>query len=139
MSKSQYVNSLKFIDRVIKNKTEGVSHEGSMKQLDFPANCMNWNLGHLLVYREQILGRIDGETEADEAEFAMYGAGSKPLTDSEAAMPLSTLLTRLDDASARLIAAIEAMPSEKLDEVLDAERNITLRDRVNFYILFHEA
>ena len=79
---TQYVNHMEFIDRIIKNQTEGLSHADSMRQLPFPANCMNWILGHLLVYRAQILGLVDGVSQADEAEFALYGNGSEPLTDS---------------------------------------------------------
>ena len=47
-------------NNVIKQKTEGLTHADSMLQLPIPANCMNWILGHIMVYREQYLGVIDG-------------------------------------------------------------------------------
>ena len=62
-TQTQLINHVRFIDRVIKNKTNGLIHADSMKQLPFPANCMNWNLGHLLVYRMQYLGVIDGTSK----------------------------------------------------------------------------
>ncbi len=96
---SQFVNSMKRIDGIIKRKTEGLNHEDSMRQLPFPGNCMNWNLGHILVYRMQYLGILDGVSKPDPAEFAIYGGGSDPLTDSSKAMPLPTLLARLEEAS----------------------------------------
>ena len=68
-----YVNSLGTNNRVIKQKTEGLTHADSMLQLPFPANCMNWILGHILVYREQYLGVIDGVSSPAEGEFALYG------------------------------------------------------------------
>ena len=138
-TKTQYVNHIQLIDRIIKGKTEGLSHTDSMKQLPFPGNCMNWNLGHILVYRAQYLGVIDGASKPDADEFALYGAGSEPLTDSAKAIPLETLLTRLDDASADLIAAIDAMPDAKFSEILDEERGTTVDDRLQFYMMFHEA
>lgn len=135
----QFCRNLQFINRVVTGKTEGLTHEDSMKQLSFPGNCMNWNIGHLLVYRERYLDMLTGSSMANEVEFAIYGAGSEPLTDSETAVPLETLLTRFTDVSAKLIAALEAMPLEKLDEVIDAENNLIFADRLSFYLMFHES
>ena len=70
---AQYIARIEFVDRIVKMRTEGLSHADSMKQLPFPANCMNWNIGHLMVYREQYLGAIDGVSMADSAEFAHSG------------------------------------------------------------------
>lgn len=135
----QYIESLQFHNRIIKGKTDGFTHEDSMRQLPFPGNCMNWNLGHLLVYRERKLGLLDGQTTPDENEFGLYGFGSEQLTDSEIATPLESILTRLEKTSDAIITALKEMPPEKLDEVIDEERGITLAKRLNFYILFHEA
>ena len=132
-------NILGTSNNVIKQKTEGLTHADSMLQLSFPGNCMNWILGHLLVYREQTLGVIDGESGADEGEFAKYGFGSEPMTDSNKAIPLESLLTRLDDASQRIIAALDEMPESRLEEILDEERNVTVGQRLHFYLVFHEA
>lgn len=135
----QLISHIGFIDRIIKGKTEGLTHADSMKQLPFPGNCMNWNLGHILVYRMQYLGVIDGVSKPDPDEFAIYGAGSEPLTDSVKAIPLETLLTRLDEASAMVVSALEKMPPEKLAEIYDAERGTTVDDRLQFYLIFHES
>ena len=134
-----YVNSLGTNNRVIKQKTEGLTHADSMLQLPFPANCMNWILGHILVYREQYLGVIDGVSRPDEGEFALYGFGSEPMTDPDKAIPLETLLARLDEASERVVAALEKMPASRLEEMLDEERGVTVAQRLHFYLVFHEA
>lgn len=135
----RYADSLMRIDRIIKNKTEGLTQADSMRQLPFPGNCMNWNLGHILVYRMQYLGAIDGVTQPDPAEFAIYGAGSEPLTDSAKAIPLPTLLERLDAASAQVVAALEQMSPGRLDEWFDAEKGQTVANRLDFYMIFHES
>ena len=134
-----YVNSLGTNNHVIKQKTEGLSHADSMLQLPFPGNCMNWILGHILVYREQYLGVIDGVSKPDEGEFALYGFGSEPMTDSDKAIPLEILLARLDDASEQVIAALKAMPESRLEEVLDEEQGVSVDERLHFYLVFHEA
>jgi len=54
-------------------------------------------------------------------------------------MPLDVLLARIDVSSAQVIAALEAMPAEKLTEVYDAERGTTVEDRLAFYLVFHES
>ncbi len=136
---AQYIKRIQFIDMVIKMKTEGLTHADSMKQLPFPGNCMNWNLGHILVYREQYLGVLDGVSEADSAEFARYGAGSDPLTDAEKALPLATLLKRIDAVSERLVAAFESISAEKLTEAYESHAGSTIDDHLNFYAIVHEA
>jgi len=135
----QYIDSVKRIDAIIKHRTEGLTHADSMRQLPFPANCMNWNLGHILVYRMQYLGVIDGSSQPDAGEFALYGAGSQPLTDSSQAISLPVLLRRLDAASQQIVAALQTMPVERLAEVYDQEQGTTVDDRLAFYVIFHEA
>lgn len=134
-----YNNILGTSDYVIKEKTEGLTHADSMLQLPFPGNCMNWILGHIMVYREQYLGVIDGVSKPDEDEFAIYGGGSEPLTDPDKAIPLETILARLDELSDKVVAALEKMPESRLDEVYDEERGVTVDQRLHFYLVFHEA
>ena len=136
---TQYVNHVQLIDGIVARKCQGLTHAESMLQLPFPANCLNWNLGHLLVYRMQYLGAIDGVTQPDPAEFALYGGGSAPLTDSAKAIPLETLLARLTEASARVTSALQAMDPARLDAIYDADRGTTVDDRLQFYIIFHES
>ncbi|MCB0115132.1 MAG: DinB family protein, partial [Caldilineaceae bacterium] len=134
---TQCIRSVKIIDGIIKRQTADLTHEDTLLQLPFPGNCMNWNLGHILVYRAQYLGVLDGVSKPDPAEFAVYGGGSPALTDGSTAMPLETLLQRLDDASAQVIAALEAFPAERLAEIYDEARGQTIEDRLAFYIIFH--
>ncbi len=138
-SPTLYIKSQGITNHVIKQKTEGLTHADSMLQLPFPGNCMNWILGHILVYRMQYLGVIDGVSKPDEGEFALYGFGSEPMTDSDKAIPLETLLARLDDASEQVVAALKAMPESRLEEVLDEEQGVTVDERLHFYLVFHEA
>jgi hypothetical protein len=40
---------------IIDRQTEGLTHADNLLQLPFRANCMNWVLGHLTVYRDKVL------------------------------------------------------------------------------------
>ena len=136
---SQYINRIESVNRSIKMQIEGLTHADSMKQLPFPANCMNWNIGHIMVYREEYLGAIDGVSKADSMEFAIYGAGSEPLTDSVKAMALDTLIERLDASSERLKTAFQSLPPDKLNELHESHAGNTLDDYLHFYVVVHEA
>ena len=134
-----YLSTIQRADRIIGQRNTGLTHEDSLRQLPFPANCMNWNLGHLLVYREQYLGLLDGRSAPDPAEFALYGAGSEPITDGSRALPLATLLRRLAEVSARIQSALAEVTSDRLGAVIDPDQGTTVDDRLHFYLVFHES
>jgi hypothetical protein len=136
---AQYINRIEFVDRSIKMRIEGLTHADSMKQLPFPSNCMNWNIGHIMVYREEYLGAIDGVSAPDAAEFAIYGGGSEPLTDSAKAIPLDTLIERLNENSERVKAAFQSLLPEKLNEQHESWAGNNLDDYLHFYVVVHEA
>jgi hypothetical protein len=135
----QYIDRIEFVDQSIKKQIEGLTHADSMKQLPFPGNCMNWNIGHIMVYREEYLGVIDGVSLPDAAEFAIYGGGSEPLTDSAKSIPLDTLIKRLDASSARIKAVFQSLPEEKLNEEYESWVGNSLDDYLHFYVVVHEA
>ncbi len=134
-----YIKTLHFHDIVLKGRTEGVTHEQTLRQLPFPGNCMNWNLGHLLVYREQYLGVLDGVSDADEGEFAIYGAGSEPVTSGEKALPMESILERIFALTPKIEAALKATSAERYAEMHNEARNMTVDDHIRFYLQFHEA
>jgi hypothetical protein len=136
---TQYIDRIEYIDRSIKMRIEGLTHADSMKQLPFPGNCMNWNIGHIMVFRDEYLGAIDGVSAPDAAEFAIYGGGSEPLTDSTKAIPLDTLIERLDASSKRLKAAFQSLSPEKLNELYESWAGNSLDNYLHFYVVVHEA
>ena len=123
---------------VIERQSVDLTHADSMLQPPFRGNCFNWNLGHILVYRLQNLGRIDGETVYDDEEFKIYGGGSEPLTDSDMAVPMEELMERLKAASEAFVAALDEKTDEDLQTVVDEDRGTTLEQRLDFH-MFHEA
>ena len=124
-------------------KRQGLTHADTMKQLPCAANCMNWNLGHIMVFRDYCLGAFngtDGLSATDPAEYAIYGAGSERLTDSSKAIPLETLVERLDETSEKLKAALQSFTLEKFDELYNTHNGPQrLDDYLLFYLVVHEA
>lgn len=135
---SRYIKSLGRLQWVIENQSKDLDHADSMLQPPFQGNCLNWNLGHIMVYREQNLGRLDGESAYDPEEFAIYGAGSPALTDPDLAVPLDELLERLATLKDKFVAALENVSEAQLAEILNPERGTTLDDYLDFQ-MFHEA
>ncbi|MBT3322741.1 MAG: DinB family protein [Anaerolineae bacterium] len=135
----QYIDRIEYVDRNIKMRIEGLTHADSMKQLPFQGNCMNWNIGHILVYRDEYLGAIDGVSVPNAAQFAIYGGGSEPLTDSAKATPLDILIEELDASSVHLKAAFQSLSSKRLNEPHESWTGNTLDDYLHFYVVVHEA
>ncbi len=159
---NQYIDRIERVNYAIKQQTEALTHADSMKQLPFPANCMNWNIGHIMVFRDEYLGAIDGVSSANPAEYAIYGAGSEPLADDTKALQLSYLMEKLEDSSTRLKTALQTLSSEKLNELYEShagnnrnahrserdpardrsatnQRYKTLDDYLQFIVIVHEA
>ena len=135
-----YVNMLGTSNYVIKEKTEGLTHADSMLQLPFPGNCMNWILGHLMVYRMQCLGNIDGVSKADEDELALYGFGSEPMTDPRQSHPARKRCWRVSMISpSRSEPRSKRCPNPAWDDLLDEEQGVTVAQRLHFNLVYHEA
>ena len=133
-----YIENLHFHNRVIRMRTEAITHAESLLQLPIPANCLNWQLGHLLVYREDILGVVTGEGGSDPAEFAIYGAGSPQMTDGANAIDVDTLKSRLLGLTEPLETALRSASAEHYAKMYNEERQMTVNGMVRFYLLFHE-
>ena len=93
---------------------EGLSHEESVLQLPFKANCFNWNLGHILAGRHNALVALGQPPLWDEDTLSLYRAGSAPITSGETARPLETLLADLDESQQRLTEGLSACTAKDL-------------------------
>jgi len=94
---------------------EGLSHEESVLQLPFQANCFNWHLGHILVGRHNALAALGQLPFWDEEKLSLYRAGSAPITSGENARPLERLLADLDESQGLLTEVLSACTDEDLE------------------------
>ncbi len=94
----------------IKEYTKGLNHADSLAQPPVPGNCMNWVIGHILVYRNRIL-QIAGQPAAfDAVTAARYTANSKPVLGDEPGIGIfEDMLHTLDESQELIAAAMKSM------------------------------
>jgi len=124
---------------IVKWQTDGLTHADSMIQLPFQGNCMNWVIGHIAASRDNIL-KFLGEPPVMGADGERYQTESDPLAgDDSTALPLETLLARLDQSQQCLAAALGRMnEADMAQEITVRERKTTVGQRV-FFLYFHES
>lgn len=101
---------------VIDKQTEGLSHEQSMIQPPFRANCMNWVIGHIAEHRDWMLRAIDETTLMPAKQVELYRRGSEELQAEDEVVRLETLLDYLHRSKDCLVAKIESATVEFLSE-----------------------
>ena len=91
-------------------------------------NSILWHAGHALWVVEKLgITPATGEQVRYPADWAtLFAAGSSPAT-VESWPPLSAVVAALQDQLNRLTDLIKNLHVERLDSVIDAERNRTLR------------
>ncbi len=120
---------------VIKLQTDGLTHEESLIQLPFGGNCLNWVVGHIVANRTHVerLLNIPVVWSPDDAQ--RYRRGSAPVTASEDAYLLETILEALDRSQKGILAALDGMTT---DDMSQAKDDSTVGQQLAF-LHFHEA
>jgi hypothetical protein len=108
------IQSFALTHRIIKLQTDGLSHEDSILQPPFRANCLNWVLGHIIVGRDTALELLGQAPIWGQGEASRYVSGSEPILDRERALPLERLLGDLDRSQQQIEAALKAATPEHL-------------------------
>ena len=107
---------------LIERHVEGLSHEESVLQPPFPANCLNWVLGHIISRRNSALQLLSAVPIWPEEVTNRYRSGSDPIKNAGEARELPALLQDLAQTQARIAQALEEAPPEKLNEVVETDR-----------------
>jgi hypothetical protein len=123
---------------LIKQQAKGLSHADSMLTLPSWDNCMNWVLGHLLHYRDNVLRLLGDQPTMSDEDMLIYKRESEPLTDGDKAIPLLTLLKALDESYDLVVAALQRASPDALAAIFDEENGQTVADRIEF-IQWHET
>jgi uncharacterized protein YciI len=104
---------------LIRRTVEGVTHEESLWQLPFKANCLNWVLGHIVAGRQITLDQVGGAMLWDEAKVTRYQGGSAPVTGAEDALALEVLLADVERSQGLLDKALNACSAADLERMVE--------------------
>jgi len=104
--------------------TDQLTHEESLLQPPFAANCLNWVVGHIVCGRNIAL-KVLGMQDIWPAETVeRYRTGSEPICGPEGAVPLPDLLADLDEAGSRIAAALADIDESGLERLAETERGV---------------
>jgi len=132
------LDTLRLNSGMIKRQLNGISHEETLIQPPFQANCMNWTLGHLLTSRDAMLELLSLPPVLTPTEKKIYDRGSLPLADSAIASPLESLLGRHETSARQLRAALESASQSSLEMPCDFGGGMPLGEALAF-LLWHET
>ena len=106
---------------IVMAHTEGLSHEDSLIQTGFRINCLNWTLGHILDGRGRVLETLGKDRIVSAEATERYRRESEPvLSDGPGILPLSGLLTALQETQAAITAALGVLDVAAMAEEIES-------------------
>jgi hypothetical protein len=99
---------------VIQVNTNGITHEESLIQPRPAGNCINWVLGHIVTHRNVILKLVGKPPVWSEDEAAVYARGSKPMTETAKARPVTKILEDYARSQEILMSALDAIGDDEM-------------------------
>jgi hypothetical protein len=123
---------------LINRQTADMTHEESLLQPPFDANCLNWVLGHIISSRSMALERVGEQPVWDVFTRARYRNASPPITgDGEGVLRLETLLIDFNRSQEWLIRGLSRMTYDDMCQPSGYSDN-TVGDSLA-YFHFHET
>jgi uncharacterized damage-inducible protein DinB len=99
--------------RILTRTLDGIDHEASLQTPPAGGNCINWIVGHVVATRDSMLAVVGEEKQWEKPRRQLYGRGSASMTAANA-LPLSELQSAFETAQQRLLAALAALPEDRL-------------------------
>jgi DinB superfamily len=106
----------------INRNLEDVSNDESLVRPQAAGNCLNWVLGHIVLYRGMMMKMVGLTPIFEDERAATYRRGGHP-DGSEQYLDLATLRGLLSDAHQQLIPALCEMTDEQLAANVPEEFN----------------
>jgi hypothetical protein len=125
---------------ILKMQVEGLSHEDSLLQTPYNINCLNWTLGHILVYRDRAITSSGGQPQFGDGELDRYRRESEPITeDGPAVLSLADLVAAIESSQEALDRTLgELSNAEFAAESQIDGRMVSLASRLHFDY-FHDT
>jgi uncharacterized damage-inducible protein DinB len=118
----------------------GLSHEDSLLQTPYNVNCLNWTLGHILVYRDRLLVAAGGEPLFAEGVLERYQRESEPITeDGPGVLPVEQLADAIETSQEAIKAVLGSMTDEDFAAEQEVDgRMVSMARRLHFDY-FHDT
>lgn len=105
----------------LREQVADVEDADMVAQPDGIKNHAAWVIGHL-IYASQLVGRVVGVPQWLPSGWSKrYGTGSEPVADASQYESKQELLSRLDEAQAKLNAAVSELDEARLEEPFPQE------------------
>jgi uncharacterized damage-inducible protein DinB len=128
--------------QVLRMNAQDITQEESLVQPQPAGNCLNWVAGHILCVYNEVLPLVGQKPVKDRDELRRYGRGAPPLQDASEALPLSEILSALDQATERIDTGLATLTPERLDAKAPVsprnDPNETVRSLLTL-VSFHQA
>lgn len=122
---------------VIVAQTDGLSHEESLIQPPFNANCMNWILGHMVVGRTTWHRLTATTAPFDATAYARFERDSPPITGPGDGLPLAQMLADLAASNDVLLARLAEMSDADFAALVEGSDR-SVESRLGFHS-WHET
>lgn len=118
----------------------GLTNEESLIQTPYNVNCLNWTLGHILVYRDRILTTAGGNPQFPNGELDRYQRESEPiLEDGSDVLPVEQLAAAIEASQEAINEALGNLFDEDFSAEQEVDgRIVTVAQRLHFDY-FHDT
>ncbi len=125
---------------ILRMQVAGLSHEDSLLQMPYNVNCLNWTLGHILVYRDRVLTTAGGAPQFPSGELDRYLRESEPITeDGPDVLPLDQLAAAVESSQELISTALNSLSDEQFSAKTEVDgRMVSTAQRLHFDY-FHDT
>lgn len=118
-----FVAQLNYSYGYLTRNLETITHDESLIQPPFTGNCINWVLGHILVFRHFMLRYIEQPDLFTKEEIALYNINSAPITSAASPhLHFDRLLTDLEQSQKTLLTVLPALATDYMSALINPEK-----------------
>ncbi len=123
-----FIQRLESNNFILQQQIEGLTHADSLVQVEFPGRCLNWIVGHVVTYRDEMLRVLDGEVVWDNHRHELYFINTSDDLDAAPPVAFPQILDDWCVGQNRLLALLNhALPNDMNALSSDGERTVGQR------------
>ncbi len=125
---------------ILTMQTAGLSHTDSLLQTPYNINCLNWTLGHILVYRDRVLTRSGASPQFESGELDRYRRESEPIEqDGPGVLSLDHLVSAIESSQEAIDRSLGQMDDEVFATELEEDGRTITRAALLHFDYFHDT